>query len=86
MIKWIVERVNGTARARDSAIGRVPLPGDLDLSGLSINDAAFAELMTVDAAAWREEAAANGRDLAKFGALPAELTEQQHQLEARVAA
>ena len=86
VIKWIVERVNGTARARDSAIGRVPLPGDLDLSGLSINDAAFAELMTVDAAAWREEAAANGRDLAKFGALPAELTEQQHQLEARVAA
>lgn len=86
VIKWIVERVNGTVGARDSAIGRVPLPGDLDLSGLAINDAAFAELMTVDAAAWREEAAANGRDLAKFGALPAELTKQQHQLEARVAA
>jgi len=86
VIKWIVERVNGTAQARDSVIGRVPLDGDLDLAGLSLSDAAFAELMTVDAAAWREEAAANGRDLAKFGALPAELTKQQQQLEARVSA
>jgi len=86
VIKWIVDRISGKAQARDSVIGRVPLDGDLDLSGLSLSDAAFAELMTVDAAAWREEAAANGRDLEKFGDLPAELTAQQRQLEARVAA
>ena len=86
VIKWIVERVSGKAEARDSVIGRVPLDGALDLAGLSLSDAAFAELMTVDAEAWREEAAANGRDLEKFGDLPAELAEQQRQLEARVAA
>ncbi|WP_420382834.1 phosphoenolpyruvate carboxykinase (GTP) [Novosphingobium sp.] len=86
VIKWIVDRIDGKAQARDSVIGRVPLDGDLDLAGLSLSDAAFAELMTVDAAAWREEAAANGRDLEKFGDLPAELAEQQRKLEARVAA
>jgi phosphoenolpyruvate carboxykinase (GTP) len=86
VIKWIVERVTGTAAARDSAIGRLPLDGDLDLSGLALDGAALAELMTVDAQAWRAEAAANAQDLARFGTLPDELAHQQRLLEARVAA
>jgi len=86
VIKWIVGRVTGTTGARDSAIGRLPLDGDLDLSGLALDGAALAELMTVDADAWRDEAAANAQDLARFGTLPDELAQQQRLLEARVAA
>ena len=63
-----------------------PLEADLDLSGLSIDGEALAELLTVDAAAWAAEAVTNAEDLAKFGTLPAELLEQQKALEARVAA
>jgi phosphoenolpyruvate carboxykinase (GTP) len=86
VIKWIVGRLEGKLGARDSVIGRVPLDGDLDLAGLSLGEAALAELMSVDPAAWRHEAEANGRDLAKFGTLPDELAEQQRRLEQRVAA
>ncbi|KUR79670.1 phosphoenolpyruvate carboxykinase (GTP) [Novosphingobium sp. Fuku2-ISO-50] len=86
VIKWIVGRVCGTLDARDSVIGRVPLDGDLDLEGLSIGEAALAELMAVDPAAWRGEAEGNARDLARFGTLPDELAEQQRRLERRVAA
>jgi len=86
VIKWIVGRVNAAIGARDSVIGRVPLHGDLDLAGLAIGDDALAELMAVDSAAWRDEAQANARDLARFGSLPDELAEQQRQLERRVAA
>jgi phosphoenolpyruvate carboxykinase (GTP) len=86
VIKWIVGRIEGKLGARDSVIGRVPLDGDLDLAGLTLGEAALAELMSVDPAAWRHEAEANGRDLAKFGTLPDELAEQQRRLEQRVAA
>ncbi len=86
VIKWIVGRVTGTLGARDSAIGRLPLDGDLDLGGLVLRDGAFDELMAIDPAAWRDEAQANAHDLAKFGDLPEALAEQQRRLEARVAA
>jgi phosphoenolpyruvate carboxykinase (GTP) len=86
VIKWIVERVTGAVAARDSAIGYLPVEGDLDLTGLTLGDEALAELLHVDRAAWRKEAAGNAHDLARFGTLPDELAEQQRLLEARVAA
>ena len=86
VIKWVVGRVTGRLGARDTAIGRGPDDGDLDLSGLSFDAAALAELMTVDKAAWRAEAATNAEDLARFGALPPELIAEQQALELRTAA
>jgi len=86
VIKWIVERVTGKVAARDSAIGYLPVDGDLDLTGMALGADALAELLRVDRAAWRKEAAGNAHDLARFGTLPDELAEQQRLLEARVAA
>jgi phosphoenolpyruvate carboxykinase (GTP) len=86
VIKWIVERITGTLGARDSAIGRLPIDGDLDLTGLLLSSEALAELLHVDRDAWRAEAATNADDLARFGTLPDALAEQQRLLEARVAA
>ena len=57
VLKWIVERLEGEAEAADSAIGRLPAPGALDVSGLGLNDAALKLLLTVDKDVWREEAA-----------------------------
>jgi len=84
VIKWVVERAQGMAGAQDSPIGRHPLDGALDLDGLDINDDQWAELMAVDVAQWRAEAAGNARDLAALGDLPEAIAQQQAALEHRL--
>jgi phosphoenolpyruvate carboxykinase (GTP) len=56
VLKWIVERMEGTVDAKETAIGLVPAKGSLDISGLNISDADMDLLTTVDAEVWREEA------------------------------
>ena len=85
VLKWIVERCEGTAEAVDSPIGRIPAPGALDLDGLTIGEADLAELLRVDPATWRQEAAGNARDLEKLGDLPPAIWDEQRALEQRLA-
>jgi phosphoenolpyruvate carboxykinase (GTP) len=84
VIKWIVERAQGKAKASESPIGLHPADGELDISGLDITAAQMGELMAVDTAQWRREAAGNARDLAALGRLPDALEAQQKSLEARL--
>ena len=84
VIKWIVERAQGKAKASESPIGLHPADGELDITGLDIRAAQMAELMAVDVAQWRREAAGNARDLAALGRLPDALEAQQKALEARL--
>ncbi len=85
VLKWIVERCEGTAGALDSPAGRLPLPSAIDVSGLDIADADMAELLCVDPAVWRDEARASADDFEKLGPIPVELIEQQRALELRLA-
>lgn len=47
-IKWAIERVNGTAKAVDTPIGRLPHTTDFDISGLDISKENLEKLFTVD--------------------------------------
>ena len=85
VVKWVIERAQGKADATESVIGRHPVEGGINLTGLSITPEQYAELMTVSIDGWREEAEGNGRDLAALGALPEAILEQQAALEARLA-
>ena len=62
VVKWAIERAQGLTGAQDSPIGRHPVESALDLDGLDIGEARLAELMAVDVAQWRLEAAGNARD------------------------
>jgi phosphoenolpyruvate carboxykinase (GTP) len=55
VLKWVVERIAGTAEARETAIGQVPTAGSLDLTGLDIDEATLAQLLSVDNDAWKAE-------------------------------
>jgi phosphoenolpyruvate carboxykinase (GTP) len=55
VLKWIVERIEGTGEAVDSPIGQVPAPGALDLDGLDTSVDDIAAALRVDAAEWRAE-------------------------------
>jgi len=56
VLKWVMERLDGTADADETAIGYVPTPESLDLSGLDLDLATVEELLSVDPDAWRAEA------------------------------
>jgi phosphoenolpyruvate carboxykinase (GTP) len=85
VLKWIAGRLDGTAEALDTPIGRVPTKESLDLSGLSLADAALETLLSVDPEVWAEEAALIPDFYKKFGdRLPAELWDQHAALTRRL--
>ena len=67
VLKWIVERLEGSAAANDTPIGRTPARESLDTSGLNLSDEQLDLLLTVDPSVWKEEAALIAPDYAKFG-------------------
>jgi phosphoenolpyruvate carboxykinase (GTP) len=67
VLKWICERVDGTAKAQKTPIGNVPLPEALDLTGLKLSAEQARELLTVDVAGWKNEIADVATNYQKFG-------------------
>jgi phosphoenolpyruvate carboxykinase (GTP) len=53
VLKWVFERVNGTATAVETPIGLLPAAGQLDTSGLEVSDDDLATLLSVDTAGWQ---------------------------------
>jgi len=87
VLKWIFERCDGGGKATETAIGNVPTPDALDLSGLDVPEADMKELLAVDKSEWMNEIPGIKEHLAKFGAkLPAELTAELEALEKRLKA
>jgi phosphoenolpyruvate carboxykinase (GTP) len=68
VLKWIVERLEGRAEAKETPIGLVPARGSLDVSGLSLTDAQLDLLLGVDPQVWLEEAALIKPHYESFGA------------------
>jgi phosphoenolpyruvate carboxykinase (GTP) len=52
VLKWMVERIRGTARAEETPIGLVPAPGALDTDGLDVAPAQLREALRCDAGEW----------------------------------
>jgi len=67
VLKWAVERIEGTAAAVDTPIGRVPAPGALDTEGLDITDAQLTKALEVDVTQWRDEIPGIEEWFAKIG-------------------
>ncbi len=77
VLRWIIDRCKGTANARDTAIGHLPNPADLDLQGLDISPGAVDELLKVSPPLWQEEFAGIDRYFREFGArIPPALAEE----------
>ncbi|GAA3674405.1 phosphoenolpyruvate carboxykinase (GTP) [Nonomuraea antimicrobica] len=79
VLKWIVERLNGEAKAVPTPIGL--LPATLDTEGLDLSEEDLRTLLTVDREVWREEAALIPAHFDKFGShLPKELWNEYNDL------
>ncbi|WP_299569978.1 phosphoenolpyruvate carboxykinase (GTP) [uncultured Williamsia sp.] len=55
VLKWIVERIEGTASGVETPIGVVATPEALDLDGLDVDVQDVAESLSVNIDEWREE-------------------------------
>ncbi len=84
-LKWMCERVDGKAGARETAIGYMPSEEDLDLTGLDMPAEDLAELLEVDEEGWRAEVPTIDSFYADFGErLPERLREQLRKLKERL--
>jgi len=85
VLKWVVERLEGTADARETPIGLLPTKESLDTEGLDLTDEQLDMLLTVNTEAWREEAALMPASYEKLGdAVPQVLWDQHETLTKRL--
>jgi phosphoenolpyruvate carboxykinase (GTP) len=86
VLAWVFRRCQGQAGARETPVGYVPAPDDLDTEGLDIAPEALEQLLTVDDAQLSAELPQVHQYLAQFGdRLPQEVRAQFERLEQRLA-
>ena len=87
VLKWIVERLQGTAAGVDTPIGVLPTREALDTDGLDISDRDLDLLLSVDREVWKQEAALMPEYFAQFGDhLPQAIADEQRALVDRLEA
>ena len=85
VLKWMLDRIEDRAGASETPIGDVPVPGSLDLDGLTISREALDELLRVNPSDWVEEVSATGKFFEKFGnRLPDEIRTEHKYLADRL--
>ncbi|MGD9734023.1 MAG: phosphoenolpyruvate carboxykinase (GTP) [Solirubrobacterales bacterium] len=85
VLEWISRRCDGAGEAVETAIGRLPTPGDVKTEGLEISAETMQDLLSVDTELLRDQLPQVKAHLAQFGErLPAQLEQQLAALEARL--
>jgi phosphoenolpyruvate carboxykinase (GTP) len=85
VLAWMLDRCAGKVGAAESAVGRLPLPQDLNTTGLTVSDEALAALGAIDAGMWRKELAEMRAYLGRYGRrLPAALLAELEATERRL--
>ncbi len=86
VLMWILDRCEGKADARETAIGYVPSAKDINCEGLDVSTEVLDEILSVDNALWREDIKGIKEFYAKFGdTMPKELLDELATLEANTA-
>ena len=81
VLKWIIDRARGRAKAVESPVGLMPTYEDIDWTGLEMSHEQFNELMTVDKEAWKKELLAQEELFVKLSErLPQELVMERQML------
>jgi len=85
VLKWVVERLEGTGAAVETPVGQVPAPGALDVSGLSVTPEDLEAALRVDVDEWQAEIPSVTEWFTKFGdKLPGVLWAELDALKARL--
>ncbi len=81
VLQWIIDRCEDRVEAKETPIGFLPNPEDIDTKNLDISDEALAALTTIDHGQWQVEMESVGEYLDSYGdRLPEALREQQQKV------
>ncbi|MBC7454846.1 MAG: phosphoenolpyruvate carboxykinase (GTP), partial [Massilia sp.] len=87
VLKWMLERIDGTAGGVEHLFGTTPAFADLNWDGLDLSRQQFETITSIDQAAWREEITLHDALFDKLAHhLPPELVATKVALQARLAA
>jgi phosphoenolpyruvate carboxykinase (GTP) len=82
---WMLDRINGKARANETPIGFIPTKDSLHLEKLEISDEDMNELLTIHSEDWKQETVGIREFFNNFGdRMPKELWDELANLEARL--
>ena len=85
VLAWMLARCAGTAGAKETPIGFLPRPEDLNTAGLKLDPSTLEALTSVPVPAWKQEAAGIHAYLDKFGShIPGALRAELVSLEKRL--
>ena len=85
VLKWVVERLEGTAEAQETPIGLIPTKSGIDTEGLDISDEALEDSLSVNVDEWKDELSGIEEWFANFGdSLPASIGAELEELRSRI--
>ena len=85
VLKWMLERVEGTAGGAENIFGVSPRYGDISWAGLDFSRAQYQTVISIDRAAWLTELALHGELFQQLSArLPAQLLAIKGQIELKL--
>lgn len=85
VLKWVFERVDGTAESIDTPIGKLPTKSGLDTDGLGIDEADLDTILSVDIDGWKSAIPQIREHFAVYGdKLPNSLNDAVDSLEAKL--
>jgi phosphoenolpyruvate carboxykinase (GTP) len=86
VLKWILERCEGKGEAVETAVGFLPAPGSINVTGLNMPGAAMDQLLKIDQLEWYEAVHLQHDFLEKLGEhVPAGIWHEHGNLARRVA-
>ena len=87
VLKWIIDRIEGTGQGTDNVIGVTPSYKDLTWTGLPFTEQQFETVTSIDKAAWTQELALHTELFEQLAHhLPKALTDTKAAIEKRLAA
>ncbi|MFM6991043.1 MAG: phosphoenolpyruvate carboxykinase (GTP) [Rhodoferax sp.] len=87
VLKWMIDRLEGTAKGQETGFGVSPTYGEITWDGLDFTPAQFATVTSLDKTDWKHEIALHTELFTQLAYhLPAELVATKAQLEQRLAA
>ena len=85
VLKWILERVRGTGRAKETPLGYLPTPDAIDTEGLALAPEAMEELTSVDTSGWLNGVQEMEKFYRQFGdRLPGEIWDEHRKMRERL--
>ncbi|HEX3828238.1 MAG TPA: phosphoenolpyruvate carboxykinase (GTP) [Sporichthyaceae bacterium] len=79
---WLLALRNGEVTGRQTPVGIVPTPDELDLTGLQLSPGDLEALLTVDMSRWQQEMTHRRRHLEQFAGLPEAIWAAHHRVAA----